>query len=45
MAKFGSKLWHLVVLVVFIIGAVYIIHMSMNHQGAKILPNLGIGGH
>jgi hypothetical protein len=42
MAKFGSKLWHLVVLVVFIIGAVYLYHMVSNHQGANILPNLGI---
>lgn len=43
MAKFGSKLWHLVIMVVFIIGAVYVIHMTTNHQGAQILPSLGIG--
>ena len=43
MAKFGSKLWHLVVLVVFIIGAFYVVHMMTNHQGAQILPNIGIG--
>lgn len=44
MAKFGTKVWHLVVLVVFIVGAVYLIHMYSNHQGSQILPNLGIGG-
>jgi hypothetical protein len=43
MAKFGSKLWHLVILVTFLIGAVYVIHMTTNHQGSKILPSLGIG--
>lgn len=43
MAKFGSKLWHLVVLILFIIGAFYVIHMVTNHQGANILPSLGIG--
>ena len=44
MAKVGTKLWHIVVIVVFIIGAVYIIHMASNHQGQQILPSLGIGG-
>lgn len=44
MAKFGTKIWHLIVIVLFIVGAVYVIHMVGNHQGAKILPSLGIGG-
>jgi hypothetical protein len=43
MAKVGSKLWHLVVITLFIVGAVYVIHMTTNHQGSQILPNLGIG--
>lgn len=43
MAKVGSKLWHLIVIILFIVGAVYVIHMASNHQGSQILPNLGIG--
>lgn len=43
MAKLGSKLWHLVAIILFIVGAVYVIHMTTNHQGAQILPSLGIG--
>lgn len=45
MAKMGSKLWHIVILVLVIIGLFYTVHMVTNHQGSKILPSLGIGGH
>lgn len=43
MARFGTKVWHLVVLVLFLIGALYTIHMVSHHKGAQIIPSLGIG--
>jgi hypothetical protein len=43
MAKFGTKLSHIVILVIFAIGVLYTFHMVTNHQGSKILPSLGLG--
>ncbi len=43
MAKFGTKITHLVVLVLIIIGLFYVVHMVTNHQGSKLVPNFGIG--
>jgi|HubBroStandDraft_5_1064220.scaffolds.fasta_scaffold1207307_2 hypothetical protein len=40
MAKFGSKIHHIVILVLVIIGLFYIIHMMSNHQGSQIVPSL-----
>lgn len=44
MSKFGTKVWHIVILVLLVVGLFYTVHMITNHQGSKILPSLGIGG-
>lgn len=44
MARLGTKLWHLVLLALIIVGALYLFHMTASHKGQSILPGLGING-